>query len=88
MFVYQNKAGDICVTFKSNKPVTAPEYIFTIDEVAGTIRVNGSEVTVKPNDVEDAVEDDVVEEDQAEDTVVIPPVVEETEDELQNEEDE
>lgn len=83
MFVYQNKAGDICVTFKSNKPVTAPEYIFTIDEVAGTIRVNGSEVTVAPNDVEETVE-----EDQAEDTVVIPPVVEETEDELQGEENE
>lgn len=83
MFVYQNKAGDICVTFKSNKPVTAPEYIFTIDKVAGTIRVNGAEVTVEPNDVEETVE-----EDQAEDTVVIPPVAEETDDELQDEEDE
>ena len=83
MFVYQNKNGDICVTFKSNKPVTAPEYIFTIDEVAGTIRVNGAEVTVEPNDVEETVEEDL-----AENTVVIPPVAEETEDELQDEEDE
>lgn len=83
MFVYQNKAGDICVTFKSNKPVTAPEYIFTIDEVAGTIRVNGADVTVEPNDVEETVEEDL-----AEDTVVIPPVAEDTDDELQDEEDE
>lgn len=34
MFVYQNKDGNICVTFKDNKPVESPEYIIAIDEDA------------------------------------------------------
>ena len=44
MFVYQDKDGNICVTFKDNKPVETPEYVIAIDEdakalytIAGTI---------------------------------------------------
>lgn len=41
MFVYQNVNRDICVTFKNNKPVADPEYVISIDNVTGTVRVNG-----------------------------------------------
>lgn len=40
MFVYQNAKRDICVTFKSNKPVTDPEYVISIDHEKGTLTVN------------------------------------------------
>jgi len=54
MFVYQNSDRDICVTFKSNRPVLVPEYVISIDHEANTIKVNGqlmeavSEETDKP----------------------------------------
>lgn len=41
MFVYQNVNRDICVTFKNNKPVADPEYVISIDNTTGTVRVNG-----------------------------------------------
>ena len=41
MFVYQNVNRDICVTFKSNKPVADPEYVISIDNATGAVRVNG-----------------------------------------------
>lgn len=34
MFVYQNKAGHICVTFTDNKPVNNPEYVIAVDKSA------------------------------------------------------
>ena len=34
MFVYQNKAGHICVTFADNKPVKTPEYVIAVDKAA------------------------------------------------------
>ena len=52
MFVYE-KDNTICVTFKSNKPVDAPEYVIVVDEQNKSITINGqtidegnSEVTV------------------------------------------
>ena len=43
MFVYQNKNGDICITFEDNKPVDNPEYVITVDKDAKTISLNGGE---------------------------------------------
>ena len=43
MFVYQNKAGNICVTFVDTKPVEAPEYVIEVDEEARTISIVGEE---------------------------------------------
>ncbi len=34
MFVYQDKDRNICVTFRSNKPVETPEYVIAIDEAS------------------------------------------------------
>ena len=42
MFVYQNKAGNICVTFEDNKPVEAPEYVIVVDKDAKTIAIEGA----------------------------------------------
>ena len=42
MFVYQNKAGNICVTFEDNKPVEAPEYVIVVDMVAKTFAIEGA----------------------------------------------
>ena len=88
MFMYQNKEGHICVTFTSNRPVEAPEYVIAIDEaakklymVSGTIEempeVEEEEIVeVAPEVVIPKVEelDDVVEND--------PPVVETVEEEV------
>lgn len=41
MFVYQNANRDICVTFKNNKPVANPEYMISIDDATGTVKING-----------------------------------------------
>lgn len=41
MFVYQNKNGEICVTFRDNKPVKCPEYVITVDDKEKTILING-----------------------------------------------
>lgn len=40
MFIYE-KNGSICVTFKGNKPVDAPEYVITIDKENQSVYVNG-----------------------------------------------
>lgn len=40
MFIYE-KNGAMCVTFKANKPVDAPEYVITIDPETETVSVNG-----------------------------------------------
>lgn len=58
MFVYQNKSGAICVTFKSNKPVEVPEYTVVINKDKGTITINGVELAVA------AVEESVLEDTQ------------------------
>lgn len=89
MFVYQNSNRDICVTFVSNRPVENPEYVISIDHVAGTITVNG--------EVMEAASKDAEEDDQPEtesDPVVEETVVEEEdstepveEDELETEEE-
>ena len=43
MFVYQNKAGHICVTFADNKPVKTPEYVIAVDKAAKKLyMVSGS----------------------------------------------
>ena len=43
MFVYQNKAGHICVTFTDNKPVKTPEYVIAVDKAAKKLyMVSGS----------------------------------------------
>lgn len=53
MFVYQNKNGDICVTFEDNKPVENPEFVITVDKDAKTISLAGSDSTeVKNNTAE------------------------------------
>lgn len=44
MFVYQNKDGNICVTFKDNKPVESPEYIIAIDEDAQALYALAGEI--------------------------------------------
>ncbi len=42
MFVYQNKAGEICITFVDNKPVENPEYVISVDKDAKTISLAGA----------------------------------------------
>ena len=59
MFIYE-KNGAICVTFKSNKPVDAPEYVITIDPVTESVSVNGKQfVDPVEEATEEAVEDTV-----------------------------
>jgi hypothetical protein len=43
MFIYQNNKKEICITFKDNKPVEAPEYILSLDADKKLI-VNGTVV--------------------------------------------
>lgn len=43
MFIYQNNKKEICITFKDNKPVEAPEYILSLDADKKLI-VNGTAV--------------------------------------------
>ena len=40
MFIYERN-GALCVTFKDNKPVEAPEYVIVIDESSKSVIVNG-----------------------------------------------
>ncbi len=54
MFVYQNKEGAVCITFQDNKPVENPEYVLVVDKEAGTLTVNGTEISVAANDVAEA----------------------------------
>ena len=44
MFIYERN-GRICVTFKDDKPVPAPEYEFVVDKEADTVTVNGKVLT-------------------------------------------
>ena len=53
MFIYERN-GSICVTFKANKPVDAPEYVITIDRKNETVYVNGKKF-IDP--VEEVVEE-------------------------------
>ena len=64
MFVYQDKSGNICVTFTDNKPVAAPEYVIAIDEAAKKLcMVSGTiEAKVEEPVADDEGTDDVVEE--------------------------
>lgn len=64
MFVYQNKDGNICVTFKDNKPVESPEYIIAIDEdaqalysLAGEIGAPTADDTATDGGADDGKED-------------------------------
>ena len=59
MFIYE-KNGSICVTFKGNKPVEAPEYVITIDKENETVYVNGQKF-VDPVEEPVTVEAPVVE---------------------------
>ena len=70
MFVYQNKAGHICVTFTDNKPVNNPEYVIAVDKsakklymVSGTIEgiPEQDEEVVKNVENDPVVEDGSVE---------------------------
>ena len=65
MFVYQNANRDICVTFKSNKPVADPEYVIAIDHEAGTLTVNGQTMVASEEAAEDEVADEAVVEEPA-----------------------
>lgn len=53
MFVYQNKAGHICITFKDNKPVETPDYTLVIDKEAETVTL--TEGAVEIPEVEETV---------------------------------
>ena len=62
MFVYQNKAGHICVTFTDNKPVKTPEYVIAVDKAAKKLyMVSGSIGNMPEQDGKNA-EDGSVEE--------------------------
>jgi len=39
MFVYQNKDGNICITFEGNRPVKTPDYVLVVDEEAKTLNI-------------------------------------------------
>lgn len=62
MFVYQNKDGNICVTFQDNKPVESPEYVIAVDNDAKALYMVSGEISPVP----------------VEDTEIVEPVVEET----------
>lgn len=57
MFVYQNKDGNICVTFNDVKPVEAPEYVIAVDDVAKKLYMVSGTIEQMP----DKEEEDVVE---------------------------
>jgi hypothetical protein len=58
MFVYQNKDGQICVTFADNKPVETPDYVIAIDEEAKALYAVVGEVAPLPVDDADEAEAD------------------------------
>jgi hypothetical protein len=47
MFVWQNKNGNVCITFTSNKPVDNPEYVFVVDKTAELLSINNTELNKK-----------------------------------------
>ena len=56
MFVYQNKNGEVCVTFRDNKPVINPEYVITINEKEKTIFINdGAEGAYESREIKESV---------------------------------
>ena len=59
MLIYERN-GSICITFKSNKPVDAPEYVITVDKAAETVYVNGK-AYVDPVDVVETIVEPIVE---------------------------
>ena len=65
MFVYQNKAGHICVTFTDNKPVNNPEYVIAVDKSAKKLYMVSGTIEGIPEQDEEVVknvEDGSVEE--------------------------
>lgn len=76
MFVYQNKAGHICITFTGNKPVHAPEYVIAVDESAKKLYMVSGTIEAMPPVDEDPVEDVAAD--------VVLPKVEELDDIVEN----
>ena len=60
MFVYQNKAGHICVTFAGNKPVEDPEYVIAIDEAAKKLYMVSGTIEKMPEQEEKVVEETAI----------------------------
>ena len=60
MFVYQNKDGNICVTFEDVKPVEAPEYVIAIDDVAKKLYMVSGTIEKMPESEDEPVEETVV----------------------------
>ena len=60
MFVYQNKAGHICVTFTDNKPVKNPEYVIAVDKAAKKLYMVSGTIEEMPEQDEEVVEETVV----------------------------
>ena len=60
MFVYQNKAGHICITFASNKPVEDPEYVIAIDEAAKKLYMVSGTIEKMPEQEEKVVEETAI----------------------------
>ena len=76
MFMYQNKEGHVCVTFTSNKPVDAPEYVIAIDEAAKKLYMVSGTIEAMPTVDEEPVEDVAAD--------VVLPKVEELDDVVEN----
>ncbi len=58
MFVYQDKDGNICVTFKDNKPVEDPEYVIVIDENAKALYALAGTIDAPPETLEELADDE------------------------------
>lgn len=78
MFMYQNKEGHVCVTFTSNKPVDAPEYVIAIDEAAKKLYMVSGTIEDMPTVDDEPVEDVAAD--------VVLPKVEELDDVAENDE--
>ena len=44
MFVYQNRAGDVCISVNSNRPDEVAEYVIKLNEAGDKLVVNGTEI--------------------------------------------
>ena len=60
MFVYQNKAGHICVTFAGNKPVEDLKYVIAIDEAAKKLHMVSGTIEKMPEQEEKVVEETAI----------------------------
>lgn len=58
MFVYQDKDGNICVTFNDNKPVENPEYVIAIDEDAKALYALAGTIEAPPEIAEEIAEEE------------------------------